>query len=222
MDPTATSILAPLLSCLTCDGSLRDLILGHRFAQLALTIPALVLGGAFATAWATRAWARRTAEDGARGTDAGALAWSATLLGFGLGSFLDGIVLHQILQLHGFISNSLPPETLLAKSANMFWDGIFFLVTFVVTMAGVVSLWRLGRRGAIATASPWLFWGAALIGWGAIDLIDGLVSHVLLRYHDLVEASASPWPWNIGWLVFSALQVLIGGVALRRGLRRRS
>lgn len=36
------------------------------------------------------------------------------LLGVGLGGFVDGILLHQILQWHHMVSNVVPPTTLWA------------------------------------------------------------------------------------------------------------
>jgi uncharacterized membrane protein len=37
---------------------------------------------------------------------------SALLIGFGMGGFLDFMVLHLVLQWHHVISNRLPPDTL--------------------------------------------------------------------------------------------------------------
>lgn len=45
------------------------------------------------------------------------------LLGVGMGGFVDGIVLHQILQRHNMLSSVLPPSTLEAMHTNMLWDG---------------------------------------------------------------------------------------------------
>ena len=36
--------------------------------------------------------------------------WAALLLGFSLGGFFDGIVLHQILQWHNMLSSVTPPS----------------------------------------------------------------------------------------------------------------
>ena len=49
----------------------------------------------------------------------GPLVSSGILLGTGLGGFVDGIVLHQILQWHKMLSSKLPPNNLVAIKVNM-------------------------------------------------------------------------------------------------------
>lgn len=61
----------------------------------------------------------------------------AFTIGIGMGGFIDGILLHQILQWHEMISNKLSPTTYVNKSVNMFWDGIFEAITWIFTMAGI-------------------------------------------------------------------------------------
>ena len=45
------------------------------------------------------------------------------VLGLGLGGFVDGIALHQIMQWHNMGSAVLPPTTRDAMAQNMVWDG---------------------------------------------------------------------------------------------------
>ncbi len=51
-------------------------------------------------------------------------------MGIGLGGFVDGILLHQILQWHGMVSHyypktSLSPDVVVRNlQINMFWDGL--------------------------------------------------------------------------------------------------
>lgn len=49
----------------------------------------------------------------------GALIAAGTLLGIGLGGFVDGIVLHQILQWHNMLSSVVVPTDLVAMKYNM-------------------------------------------------------------------------------------------------------
>jgi uncharacterized membrane protein len=86
------------------------------------------------------------------------LSITAIILGIGLGGFIDGIVLHQILQWHGMFTNQLPADTVLGKSVNMFWDGIFHLLTLTAVIIGVVSLTRLLKKPLI-NPSPQLVGG---------------------------------------------------------------
>lgn len=71
------------------------------------------------------------------------------LLGLGLGGFADGILLHQLLQWHNMLSAVRPPSTLLTMQLNMRWDGLFHVLTWMLTLAGVLQLWRAGRHGAV-------------------------------------------------------------------------
>jgi uncharacterized membrane protein len=71
---------------------------------------------------------------------------SGVLLGAGLGGFVDGIVLHQMLQWHNMISAKLPPDTLVNSKIYMFWDGAFHAGVWLLTLAGVWMLFRAGKR----------------------------------------------------------------------------
>jgi len=141
----------------------------------------------------------------------------AVLLGIGLGGFLDGILLHQILQWHSMLSNVVPPTTVEALHLNMFWDGIFHAATWAVTFAGVMLLWRSGMRGTTPPIRS--FAGALLIGWGMFNLVEGLIDHHLLGLHNVREVS-DPAIWNVGFLAFSAVIVCVG-FALTHPLGRR-
>jgi uncharacterized membrane protein len=52
---------------------------------------------------------------------------SGLLLGLGLGGFVDGIVLHQVLQWHHMVSHveDYPMTTLEGLEVNTFADGLF-------------------------------------------------------------------------------------------------
>src|SRR5687768_12244545 len=52
---------------------------------------------------------------------------ASLVLGVGLGGFIDGIVLHQLLQWHSMLSSVVPPTDLPAAKYNMMWDGAFHM-----------------------------------------------------------------------------------------------
>ena len=117
------------------------------------------------------------------------------LLGIGLGALLDGIVFHQILQLHGMLTARLPKTTLLNAEVNMFWDGVFHAFAWVATALGVFRLWRAGADRETTWSGPKLL-GAMLMGWGGFNLVEGLVDHHVLGLHHVVERlglSAFDW-----------------------------
>jgi uncharacterized membrane protein len=68
------------------------------------------------------------------------LVTSGLLLGIGMGGSLDGIVLHQLLQFHNMLSARYPPTSVVHLEVNMFWDGMFHLLTWVITLVGIAAL----------------------------------------------------------------------------------
>lgn len=104
------------------------------------------------------------------------------VLGIGLGGFVDGILLHQIVQWHNMGSAVLRPVTLAAMSDNMRWDGYFHAVVWLVTLLGVYWLLGDARRGRPLPAAG-AFTGLILFGWGVFNLVEGLIDHHLLGIH---------------------------------------
>jgi uncharacterized membrane protein len=117
------------------------------------------------------------------------------LLGIGMGGFLDGIVFHQLLQTHNMLSAVVPKTSLVNAEVNMFWDGLFHSLTWIVTALGLYRLWRAGARRDVPSSGEILF-GAMLMGWGVFNLAEGIIDHHLLGVHHVVEAlglSAFDW-----------------------------
>ncbi|HLL18738.1 MAG TPA: DUF2243 domain-containing protein [Rubrivivax sp.] len=141
------------------------------------------------------------------------------LLGAGLGGFFDGIVFHQLLQWHNMLSARIPPVDLLGAKLNMFWDGVFHAAVWLMTVAGLVLLFRAGRPPRTVWSGRTLL-GAALMGWGAFNLIEGLVDHHLLQLHHVREDSLNPLPADLAFLA-SGVVLLVFGWLLVRSARRR-
>jgi uncharacterized membrane protein len=127
-----------------------------------------------------------------KGSHRGAIISSGVLLGAGLGGFVDGILLHQILQWHNMLSALRPPTDLIAMKYNMVWDGLFHAFTWLMVSAGVWRLWRAGKRPDV----PWstrTFVGSLALGWGLFNFVEGLISHQLLGIHH-VHPGEAPGP----------------------------
>lgn len=151
-----------------------------------------------------------TAREGRRGP----LLVAAFLLGVGLGGFVDGIVLHQILQWHNMLSNVLPPSDLVSAKVNMVWDGMFHAFTWVTTAVGVGLMFRAGARPDAAWSGRLLV-GGMLSGWGAFNLIEGVIDHHLLRIHHVL-AGESTLAWDLAFLGFGAALVFAGSALTAR------
>lgn len=213
--PVTPTIITPLalgiVGCLSCNADLRAAILDHRFTLLLLTVAPVTLIGGFLAGWTASALTRAV-EPGAHQAESARLAWAVAVTGAGLGALFDGILLHQILQVHDMVSNSLPPVTALSKGVNLFWSGIFDLSVFVLILVGVAAY---RRHPVTRPVPPRFFWGAFLFGWGFFNCYDVLTFHTLFRYHDVVEVTDSPVLWNLSWLALGAVIAVIGFLALR-------
>jgi len=134
------------------------------------------------------------------------------LLGVGLGGFVDGIVLHQILQWHHMLTSEgdYPAKTLAGLETNTLWDGLFHAVTWVAVAAG---LWILWRRASAVGGRALLGW--MLAGWGGFNLVEGLVDHQVLAIHHVRDDLGGPLGWDLGFLAFGALLVLAGWALAR-------
>lgn len=136
------------------------------------------------------------------------------VLGIGLGGFVDGIVLHQILQWHHMVSSAgYPPDSVPNLTLNVFFDGLFHAVTWVFTAVGLFLVHRAIRTGRGWSGRRLL--GGLLIGWGTFNLVEGIIDHHLLGLHHVREVVANPFLWDVGFLVLGALLVA-GGYALVR------
>jgi len=138
------------------------------------------------------------------------------LMGAGLGGFADGIVLHQILQWHNMLSGWRPPNTLVDAKVNMTWDGIFHAAVWVMTCIGLAMLWRVGARRDV----PWsgkIFFGSLLMGWGLFNVVEGIIDHQLLGVHHVYEYTASKLPWDLAFLAFGVVLLVLGWTLIRGG-----
>jgi uncharacterized membrane protein len=146
----------------------------------------------------------------------GPLISAGVLMGAGLGGFVDGITLHQILQWHNMLSAKIPPNNLVDAKVNMFWDGLFHAAVWVMTALGLALLWRAGQRQDV----PWsgkIFFGSLLMGWGLFNVFEGTIDHQLLGIHHVSEYSSNKLPWDIGFLAFGAILIFGGWALIRAG-----
>ena len=144
------------------------------------------------------------------------------LLGVSLGGFIDGIVLHQILQWHHMVSSTKdhPVTSLEGLEANTLGDGLFHLATWVGVLVATTLLVRAWRRGDLAPS--WRrHMGLLLVGWGAFNLVEGTVDHLVLGIHHVREGG-NETAWDLGFLVLAVVQICVGALLARRGVRAKA
>ena len=140
------------------------------------------------------------------------------VLGVGMGGFVDGIVFHQLLQVHNMLSARRPPTSVVNLEVNMFFDGLFHAFTWLATAAGIALLFRAGRRADVPWSGRTLV-GAMLAGWGTFNLVEGVIDHHVLHVHHVVERlGVSVWDWAF---LGSGVVLILVGLAMIRGGRAR-
>ena len=148
---------------------------------------------------------------------------AGTVLGIGLGGFFDGILFHQILQLHNMLSARVPVRGLDAKTLvvnleiNMFWDGLFHAFTWCVTVLGLWMLWRAVHQQLVVLSGT-AFVGALALGWGLFNLVEGILDHHVLHLHHVTETK-DHLLWDILFLTSGLVLVLGGWMGIRAGRR---
>ena len=135
------------------------------------------------------------------------------MIGIGMGGFIDGIVFHQILQVHNMLSARIPTTTLVGAKVNMVWDGAFHLGVWVATAIGIKLLWDAARRDSLQIAGQ-AFVGTLLLGWGLFNVVEGLIDHHLLHLHHVVEAMGES-AWDYAFLGWGAVMIVIGLALMR-------
>lgn len=139
-------------------------------------------------------------------------------MGAGLGGFVDGIVLHQILQWHNMLSAKLPPSNLVDVKINMFWDGVFHAAVWLMTIIGLSLLWRASLRRDVLWSGRVLV-GGLFLGWGLFNLVEGVINHQILNLHHVHEYAEPRWAGDVGFLSMGGILVG-GGYSLARSANR--
>ncbi|MDB5966251.1 MAG: hypothetical protein JWQ72_2751 [Polaromonas sp.] len=141
--------------------------------------------------------------------------WSGLLLGIGLSGFFDGILLHQVLQWHHLLSNvrRAPWQDL---RMQLMADGLFHMLMYAITVAGLALLWKARRELALDRAGRALF-AFTLLGFGAWNVIDVVGFHWVAGIHRIRLDTDDPLLWDLLWLIIFGAAVLALAYAVHRG-----
>lgn len=142
-------------------------------------------------------------------------------MGVGLGGFVDGIVLHQILQWHHMLTGDnggRSAKTVAGLEANTVADGLFHLAAWLFVVVATAITIRLWQRRELAP--PWrAHVGMLLAGWGAFNLVEGLIDHQILGIHHVRDDLGAPLGWDLGFLAFGVALIAVGLAMARSGAR---
>jgi uncharacterized membrane protein len=145
--------------------------------------------------------------------------WGGLLMGIGFGGFVDGIVLHQILQWHHMLTDQESAATVAGLEVNTFADGLFHVATWFFVLGGSIVMLRSWRQGRVSPNLPFHL-GLLLAGWGVFNLVEGVIDHHLLHVHHVRDDLGGPLSWDLGFLAFGAALVVGGWLLHRRGAER--
>ena len=123
------------------------------------------------------------------------------ILGVGLGGFVDGILLHQILQWHHMLTSTntdrvgiayYPADTVHGLRMNTLWDGVFHTFTWLCVLVGLAILYSRVEhsRGRVWTSRA--LWGLVLFGWGLFNVVEGLAIAVYVVLRRLANRPIQP------------------------------
>jgi len=140
------------------------------------------------------------------------------VLGVGLGGFVDGIVLHQILQWHHMLTSAgFPATSIRNMEVNMVADGLFDATSWVITVMGLALLWGAKKQKELPPVRTFI--GSLTIGWGSFNLVEGIIDHHILGIHH-VRSGPNQIAWDLAFLAFGAVLVVIGWLLVRSGKRK--
>jgi uncharacterized membrane protein len=143
----------------------------------------------------------------------------ALTLGIGLGGFVDGIVLHQVLGWHHLLS----ARPGFSMRANEVADGLFHAGLWMIVVAGVAWLYGRLRQPPVPGAWPRLDagprpWpaliGPMLLGWGLFNVVEGLVDHQILNLHH-VRPGPDQLAWDLAYLISGVVLAGLGVLTAR-------
>lgn len=84
------------------------------------------------------------------------------------------------------LSASHTPNTVANLEINMVWDGLFHTLTWTMTLIGILCLWKAIRSGNVPLAGKTVA-GAAVLGWGLFNFVEGVIDHHILHVHHVIE-----------------------------------
>lgn len=138
---------------------------------------------------------------------------AGTVLGIGMGGFVDGILFHQIFQIHNMLSAKVPTDTLLGAKVNMVWDGLFHGAVWIATAVGIALLWKAVTQGGVLLSGQALL-GSMLLGFGLFNLVEGIIDHHVLQIHHVYERLGQS-VWDYVFLASGVALIATGWLMIR-------
>ena len=133
------------------------------------------------------------------------------LLGLGQAGFFDGIFFHQLLQWHHMFTNIESGNTVAGLELNTLGDGIFHVVDWLFTLAGIIVLWNAVKQDVILSTSTLI--GSFCIGAGLFNIVEGILSHHVFQIHH-VKPGSHQLAWDLSFIAAGILSAIIGWIIM--------
>jgi len=143
------------------------------------------------------------------------LAWAGGIIGFALGGFFDGILLHQVLQWHHLFS-LVPGETWRDIRMQILMDGWFHVLHYWIACVGLWLLWN-ARSDFSGARGDRMLLAAALLGFSVWQFIDIVLFHWILVIHRIRVDAPNPLAYDLGWLIAFGVTTLCAAWWVWRG-----
>ncbi|QJD59247.1 DUF2243 domain-containing protein [Pseudomonas sp. gcc21] len=132
-------------------------------------------------------------------------------IGVGVMAAVDEIIFHQILQWHHFYDLATP-------TIGIITDGLLHAAELIAMVAGLFLIVGLARRGGLF--KRWA-WAGFFLGAGGFQLFDGIVSHKVLRIHQ-IRYSVDPLMYDIVWNAVGLILLAVGFWFYRQASRQQN
>jgi uncharacterized membrane protein len=136
------------------------------------------------------------------------------LLGLGQAGFFDGIFFHQLLQWHHMFTNVASGNTLTGLELNTVGDGIFHLVDWLLTLAGIIVLWNAVKSDDVILSNSIII-GSFCIGAGLFNVVEGILSHHVFQIHH-VKPGIHQLAWDLSFIGAGVVSIVVGWIILNR------
>jgi len=127
-------------------------------------------------------------------------------MGIGLMAAVDEILFHQVLQWHHFFDQA-------TSTIGVLSDGLLHAGELFALVLGAILLIRLARSRRLVVCQAW---AGGLLGAGGFQLFDGIISHKVLRIHQIRYEVDLFW-YDLSWNAIALVLILIGLLVWRRG-----
>jgi uncharacterized membrane protein len=125
---------------------------------------------------------------------------AGALIGFGMASLFDGVVVRDLTQWHALTSVRA-----------------YGLIAWALAATGIARLWRAGNTRFIAW-SPQAFYGTIISAWGLFQVLDSATGYYLGILPDRGGAAFGATVWDLLYLM-AGIALACAGYAIARTSR---